>query len=82
MDKNSIFRVCLDDFAFKKRSSYGTIMVDLDSHRVIDLLNSREKNDVIEWLKQYPHISVVSRDGSRTYAAAIADAHPKSSASQ
>lgn len=77
MDKNSIFRVCLDDFAFKKRYSYGTIMVDLDSHRVVDLLDSREKDDVTEWLKQYPNISVVSRDGSRTYSAAIADAHPE-----
>lgn len=52
-------------------------MVDLDSHRVVDLLNSRKKDDVIEWLKQYPNIPVVSRDGSRTYSAAIADSHPE-----
>ena len=33
MDKSSIRKICIDDFAFKKRYSYGTIMVDLDSHK-------------------------------------------------
>lgn len=60
MDKNSISRVCLDDFAFKKRYSYGTIMIDLDSHRIIDILDSREKEPVREWLRNYPHLEVVS----------------------
>lgn len=76
MDKNVLVNICIDDFAFKKRYKYGTIMVDIDTHRVVDLLDSREKKDVSEWLKQYPNISVVSRDGSRTYSAAIAEAHP------
>lgn len=76
MDKNSILRVCLDDFAFKKRYSYGTIMVDLDSHRIIDILDSREKEPVIEWLRNYPNIEIVSRDGSQVYASAITEAHP------
>jgi transposase len=77
MDKGSIFRVCLDDFAFKKRYSYGTIMVDLDSHRVIDILDSREKEPVVEWLRDYPNLQVVSRDGSQIYASAITESHPE-----
>lgn len=48
LDKSGIFRVCIDDFAFKKRYSYGTIMVDLDSHRIIDILDSRDKEPVKE----------------------------------
>lgn len=52
-------------------------MVDLDTHRVIDLIESRDKEDVVKWLKTYPNIQVVSRDGSLTYAAAIKDAHPR-----
>lgn len=76
MDKNSILRVCLDDFAFKKRYSYGTIMVDLDSHRIVDILDSRDKEPVMEWLRNYPNIEVVSRDGSQVYASAITGAHP------
>lgn len=77
MDKNGILRVCIDDFAFKKRYSYGTIMVDLDSHRIIDILDSRDKEPVKEWLKSYPNIEIVSRDGSQVYASAITEAHPK-----
>lgn len=67
----------IDDFAFKKRYSYGTIMVVLDSHRIIDILNSRDKEPAIEWLRNYPNIETVSRDGSRIYASAITEAHPK-----
>ncbi len=77
MDKDGILRVCIDDFAFKKRYSYGTIMVDLDSHRIIDILDSRDKEPVAEWLRNYPNIEVVSRDGSQVYASAITEAHPK-----
>lgn len=76
MDKNGTIRVCIDDFAFKKRYSYGTIMVDLDSHRIIDILDSRDKEPVIEWLRNYPSIEIVSRDGSQVYSSAITEAHP------
>jgi transposase len=69
--------VCIDDFAIRKRESYGTIMVDIQTHRVIDLIPSRECNDVIEWLKTYPNLKVVSRDGSITYHNAINTAHPE-----
>jgi DNA-binding NarL/FixJ family response regulator len=51
----------------KKRLSYGTVMVDIETRRIID---------VIEWLKTYPNIKVVSRDGSMSYANAIREAHP------
>ncbi|WP_236904949.1 ISL3 family transposase [Clostridium formicaceticum] len=77
MDKSGIVRVCIDDFAFKKRYSYGTIMIDLDSHRIIDILDSRDKEPVIEWLRNYPNIEIVSRDGSQVYASAITEAHPR-----
>lgn len=76
MDKDRIFKICLDDFALKKRYSYGTIMIDLESHRIIDILDSREKEPVTEWLKKYPNLEIVSRDGSQTYASAIIEAHP------
>ena len=59
--------VCIDDFAIRKRESYGTIMVDIETHRVIDLIPSREGKNVVEWLKTYPNLNVISRDGSITY---------------
>jgi transposase len=40
------------------------------------MLDSRESAEVAKWLQTYPHICVVSRDGSTTYANAISTAHP------
>jgi DNA-binding NarL/FixJ family response regulator len=68
--------VCIDDFALKKRQRYGTIMADFESGKVIDMIPSREPEDVSAWLRGFPNITVVSRDGSINYAAAISEAHP------
>lgn len=71
MNKNEVTIVCIDDFALKKREKYGTIMVDVRIHDIVDMLESREQADVVKWLKSYPNIQVVARDGS------ITEAHPK-----
>ena len=76
VDNFSVKRVCVDDFALRKRFSYGTVMVDLDTHRIIDLISSRDTDDVRVWLKKFPHIEVVSRDGAQIYAHAAQKAHP------
>jgi len=76
-DKETITAVCIDDFALKKRQRYGTMMVDLHSHKLVDMIESREMSDVKSWLEQYPNIQIVSRDGSCSYASAIEGAHPK-----
>jgi predicted transcriptional regulator len=76
LDKASVVRICIDDFALKRRYRYGTVMVDIDTGHIIDLLESRETDDVAKWLITYPNIQVVSRDGSNQYAAAIKQAHP------
>ena len=51
-------------------------MIDIETHRVIDLIPSRDCEDVVKWLKSYPNLQVVSRDGSITYKNAITLAHP------
>ncbi|QNK89849.1 transposase [Sporosarcina sp. resist] len=76
INKEDIEAICIDDFAMKKRKSYGTIMVNLTDGRVIDLIESREKDDVVIWLFLFPNIKYFSRDGSLTYASAIREAHP------
>jgi transposase len=60
----------------RKRYTYGTVMVDIETGRIVDMLGSRESAEVTEWLKAYPNIRVVSRDGSAAYASAISKAHP------
>lgn len=76
VDKSSVKIVCVDDFALRKRFSYGTVMVDLENHRIIDLIPSRETSDVRNWLATFPNIHVVSRDGASTYSSATTNSHP------
>ena len=76
VDKMCVTSVCIDDFALKKRQRYGTVMVDVETRKIVDMIESRETDDVCDWLKNYPNIRVVSRDGSQQYAAAITKALP------
>ena len=65
MEKSKITKICVDDFAFRKRYTYGSIMVDLETHRIIDIIDSRETQQVEEWLKSYPNLQVISRNAAR-----------------
>jgi len=76
VDKLKIISVCIDDFALKKRQRYGTVMVDIESRKIVDMIESRETADVSSWLSEYPNLRIVSRDGSQSYAAAITEANP------
>ena len=67
---------CIDDFATKKRHTYGTVMVNIETGRIVDMLESRESAEVAVWLASFPNIKIVSRDGSTMYASAIRTAHP------
>lgn len=63
--------VGIDDWAFKKGHSYGTIIVDQEARRVIDLLADRTAATLSSWLQAHPTIEVIARDRSTDYAAGI-----------
>ncbi len=67
----------LDDFAWKKRFTYGTILVDLERRRIIDVLPDRESATVETWLKEHPEVDIVSRDRGKEFAKAATVGAPQ-----
>lgn len=66
----------IDDFAFRKRCSYGTVIVDGDTHRPIDLLDGRDGKTLQQWLQNNKHIRTVTRDRASAYAKVISEELP------
>ncbi|MGI4793367.1 MAG: ISL3 family transposase, partial [Janthinobacterium lividum] len=66
----------VDDWALKKRTRYGTIIVDLEHRRPIDLLPDRNAGTLAAWLQARPEISLVARDRSGEYRRAITTGAP------
>ena len=66
----------VDDWSFCKGKTFGTILVDLEQNRVIDLLPDRTATTFSAWLKAHPGVEVVSRDPSSDYALAVKEAAP------
>ena len=57
----SVLLLGIDDFAFRRGQWFGTILVNLESHRIIDLLPDRRAETAARWMRQHPDITVVSR---------------------
>lgn len=72
----TVVNIGIDDFAFKKSKNYCTLICDMDKRKILDVLPSRNKEYISNWLSKYHHIKLVSRDGSLNYAAAISEDLP------
>jgi transposase len=68
--------VGVDDFAFKKRHKYGTIIVDGHTHKTIAILEGRDGKTLKEWLRENKHVRIVTRDRASAYASAIKEVLP------
>ncbi|MBV9689077.1 MAG: ISL3 family transposase [Ktedonobacteraceae bacterium] len=69
--------VGLDDWAWKRRRRYGTLICDLERGLPIEVLPDRSVETVSVWLQAHPSIAIVSRDGSSEYASAITKGAPQ-----
>jgi hypothetical protein len=66
--------VGIDDWAWRKGQNYDTIVVDLETREVIDLLPDRDAATVSTWLSAHPGIELVSRDRASAYSQAATEA--------
>ncbi len=69
--------VGIDDWALAKGHRYATVVVDLEQHRIIDILPDRTAETVAAWLRDHPSIEVVSRDRAVGYANAAREGAPQ-----
>ena len=60
--------VGIDDWSWRRGSTCGTIMIDLEQRQVVDVLADRSARGTAEWLEQHPEIEIVSRDRCGLYA--------------
>ncbi|MEU6093090.1 ISL3 family transposase [Streptomyces sp. NPDC047085] len=66
----------VDEFAFRKGCTYGTVLVDVEAGRVVDVLPDRTSETFATWLTEHPGVEIICRDRATAYTKAVKEAAP------
>jgi transposase len=69
--------VGIDEWAWRKGRNFGTVIVDLERRKVVELLADRTATSTADWFKRHPGIEIVSRDRAGLYAEAARQGAPQ-----
>ncbi|HLH63710.1 MAG TPA: ISL3 family transposase [Ktedonobacteraceae bacterium] len=72
-----VTQIGIDDFSFRRGRKFGTIIVDLQTHKMLDVLPDRTAETSATWMAAHPELDIVSRDRGGDYAAAARKAAPQ-----
>lgn len=64
----------MDEFAFRRGCTYGTVLVDVAVGRVVDVLPDRTSETFAAWLKDHPGAEIICRDRATAFTKAVKDA--------
>jgi transposase len=67
----------IDEWAWRKGTKFGTIVVDLERRRVVDLLADRRADRMADWFRQHPEVEIINRDRDGLYADAARQGAPQ-----
>jgi transposase len=72
-----VVQLGIDDFSFKRGRTFGTLLVNLQTHQVIEVFPDRKAETSATWMASHPEIELVSRDRGGDYASAAATGAPQ-----
>jgi hypothetical protein len=67
----------IDDWAWRKGCTYGTIVVNLERREVVYVLSDRSTAATANWLEQHPEVEIVSRDRGGSFAQGAREGTPR-----
>jgi transposase len=72
-----VHAVGVDDWSWRRGKRFGTILVNLETHKIVGLLEDREAESVRQWLGEHPEVDIVSRDRGLVYLDAATSGAPQ-----